>query len=49
MFGIFRTVERRHTNAMLEGGRMCSSVYRVMVARVVIFWVTVWTTESRYE
>lgn len=51
-FGILRQVERRESNAVdrrIDGQLMCQHViYDVLVTRVVVLWVTVWTHETRW-
>lgn len=50
-FGIFRHVERRQSNPTITE-KSASSVtetvtgYQILVTRLVILWVTVWTTET---
>lgn len=50
-FGITRHVERRVSN-QTETGRdgnlvhLTRSHYQILVTRVVIFWVTIWTHEA---
>lgn len=52
-FGILRHVERRESNGQeteREGNHftVTRTLYAVMVTRIVILWLTVWTHESEY-
>lgn len=49
MFGIFRRVEDRKTNGLKVGGVIEYHTYNVMVTRLVLFWVTVWTWEAEWK
>lgn len=53
-FGVLRHVERRESNKQLtgrDGNRITetSTLYAVMVTRVVILWITVWTHETQHD
>jgi hypothetical protein len=49
MLGIFRQVERRHSNYTKSGDGLTCNVYQVMVTRLVLLWVTIWTHETEYN
>lgn len=54
-FGILRHVERRASNAQIterdQNGNTTrtTTIYAVMVTRVVILWLTVWTHEAETD
>lgn len=53
-FGILRHVERRESNGQeteRDGDRFTVSrtLYAVMVTRVIILWLTVWTHETETD
>lgn len=52
-FGILRHVERRESNGQeteRDGNQLTitRTLYGVLVTRIVILWLTVWTHESEY-
>lgn len=52
-FGIIRHVERRESNAQIterDGNSFTETrtLYAIMVTRVVLLWLTVWTHESEH-
>jgi hypothetical protein len=52
-FGMLRHVEQRESNAVVTERAQNSittsvTVYSIMVTRIVIFWLTVWTHESEF-
>lgn len=52
-FGILRHVERRESNGQeTERGdnsfTVTRTLYAVMITRIIVLWITVWTHESEY-
>lgn len=50
-FGIFRHVERRHSNPTITDGpgsmfTETRTEYRILVTRIVLLWVTIWKHEA---
>jgi hypothetical protein len=50
-FGILRHVERRVSNETMTENTgstytMTKSHYQILVTRIVVFWITVWTHET---
>lgn len=52
-FGILRHVEKRESNGVVTerddtSTTVATIIYAVMVTRIVLFWLTVWTHESQF-
>lgn len=52
-FGILRHVEQRESNGVVTESGLNSittsvTVYSIMVTRIIILWLTVWTHESEF-
>lgn len=53
-FGVLRHVERRESNKQLTGREgnyvtETSTIYAVMITRIIVLWLTVWTYETQFD